>query len=145
MNQPVNGAQALQNSCPGCRFEFPKTFIEKLLTAEEYQRRVNHVFHPPYEAMLLVNTTPSPILPRARRQIPIDFGVFEEDARLQVELRRQRETAPEPDVGMESEAPMLPQAINMARRRDSIDIDDSEEVSKLEQELEDQRDVEMEG
>lgn len=124
------GGASFQNSCPGCRFKFPASFIEKLLTPEEYQQRINHVFHPRHEAIIL-SATPSPTLPEATEndsQAPMDFEVFEEDVRHQEELRIQQVTADE-DMVIET-SPMLPEMMENGRRGISIDLGVFEEDAR---------------
>jgi hypothetical protein len=69
--------------------------MEKLYSPEEYERRINHDSQWRDEEIDLdlelvsPNPTTSSVHNDTRR-IPIDLGVFEEDARVQAELERQR-------------------------------------------------------
>lgn len=90
LNEIVGGS-SFRRSCPACRFNFPATFIEKLLTPEEYQRRVNHVFSP-MDELILISPTPSPRIMNANGA-PAELD--------QAELRSQEEMNVMEDVEME--------------------------------------------
>lgn len=95
MNELVRGD--FRDSCPNCRHKFSNCFMEKLYSLEEYERRINHDSQWRDEEidLDLELASPSPTTSSApnhneTQRIPIDLGIFEEDARVQAELERQR-------------------------------------------------------